>query len=98
LACTFEQQNIIKATWGIDIWCGALYNKVVIKTFEDESTQKIYQRQPSRKLPPDIQQVALRKLCMINNAVSLTDLRVPPANRLEKLNGDRAGQWSIRVN
>jgi len=70
----------------------------VIKTFKDEPTQKIYHRQPSRKLPPDIQQVALRKLRMINNATSLTDLRVPPANRLEKLSGDRAGQWSIRIN
>ena len=70
----------------------------MIKTFKDEPTQQIYQRQPSRKLPPDIQQVALRKLRMINNATSLTDLRVPPANRLEKLSGDRAGQWSIRVN
>jgi toxin HigB-1 len=70
----------------------------VIKTFKDAPTQKIYQRQPSRKLPPDIQQVALRKLRMINNATSLTDLRVPPANRLEKLSGDRAGQWSIRIN
>lgn len=82
----------------IDTWRNALYNKVVIKTFKDAPTQKIYQRQPSRKLPPDIQQVALRKLRMINNATSLTDLRVPPANRLEKLSGDRTGQWSIRIN
>jgi proteic killer suppression protein len=70
----------------------------VIKTFKDDLTQNIYQRQPSRKLPPDIQQVALRKLRMLNNATSLTDLRVPPANRLEKLSGDRSGQWSIRIN
>jgi proteic killer suppression protein len=70
----------------------------MIKTFKDEPTQNIYRRQPSRKLPPDIQQVALRKLRMINNAAALTDLRVPPANRLEKLSGDRAGQWSIRIN
>jgi proteic killer suppression protein len=70
----------------------------VIKTFKDEPTQEIYQRLPSRKLPPDIQQVALRKLRMINNATSLTDLRVPPANRLEKLSSDRVGQWSIRIN
>ena len=82
----------------LDTWRGALYNNVVIKTFKDEPTQKIYHRQLSRKLPPDIQQVALRKLRMINNATSLTDLRVPPANRLEKLSGDRAGQWSIRIN
>jgi proteic killer suppression protein len=85
-------------SWVIDIWRDALYNKVVIKTFKAESIQKIYQRQPWRKLPPDSQQVALYKLRMINNATSLTDLRIPPANRLEKLSGDRAGQWSIRIN
>jgi proteic killer suppression protein len=67
----------------------------VIKKIE---TLKIYQRQRSRKLPADIQQVALRKLRMINNAVSINDLRVPPANRLEKLSGNRAGQWSVRIN
>ncbi len=70
----------------------------MIKTFNNDETQKIYQRQRSQKLPSDIQQVALRKLRMINNAVTINDLRVPPANRLEKLSGDRAGQWSIRIN
>ena len=70
----------------------------MIKNFKDDETQKIYQRQRSRKLPSDIQQVALRKLRMINNSISINDLRVPPANRLEKLIGNRAGQWSIRIN
>jgi len=70
----------------------------VIKTFKDAGTQKIYQRERSRKLPSDIQQIALRKLRMINNAINLNDLRVPPANRLEKLSGNRAGQYSIRIN
>jgi len=70
----------------------------VIKTFRDAETEKIYQRERSRKLPSDIQQVALRKLRMINNAINLNDLRVPPANRLEKLSGNRAGQHSIRIN
>jgi proteic killer suppression protein len=70
----------------------------VIKTFKDGETEKVYHRQRSRKLPTNIQQVALRKLRMINNAVSINDLRVPPANRLEKLSGNRAGQWSIRIN
>jgi len=70
----------------------------VIKTFRNAETEKIYQRKRSRKLPSDIQQVALRKLRMINNAIDLNDLRVPPANRLEKLGGDRAGQHSIRIN
>jgi proteic killer suppression protein len=70
----------------------------VIKTFNNDETLKIYLRQRSQRLPSDIQQVALRKLRMINNAVTINDLRVPPANRLEKLSGDRVGQWSIRIN
>ncbi|MBN2547954.1 MAG: type II toxin-antitoxin system RelE/ParE family toxin [Anaerolineales bacterium] len=70
----------------------------MIQSFSNEETRKLYQRKRSRKLPPDIQSIALRKLRMINNAVSLNDLRIPPANRLEKLTGERAGQWSIRIN
>ena len=70
----------------------------MIKAFKDPETQKIYQRDRSRKLTFDIQQVALRKLRMINNAISINDLRVPPANRLEKLSGKREGQYSIRIN
>lgn len=70
----------------------------MIKSFKDAEAQKIYRRQRSRKLPSDIQQVALRKLRMINNAININDLRVPPANRLEKLKGNREGQYSIRIN
>jgi proteic killer suppression protein len=70
----------------------------VIKSCKDRETQQIFTRQRSLRLPPDIQQVALRKLRMLNNAHVLNDLRVPPANRLEKLVGDRAGQYSIRIN
>ncbi len=70
----------------------------MIKSFKDNETNKIYVRERSRKLPPDIQQVALRKLRMINNAKNIGDLRIPPANRLEKLSGNRAGQYSIRIN
>jgi len=70
----------------------------MIKTFKDEETQMIFNRQRSRKLPPSIQQTALRKLRMINNAYTNSDLKIPPANRLEKLRGDRAGQYSIRIN
>jgi proteic killer suppression protein len=70
----------------------------VIRSFKSEETEKIFNRQRSRKLPQDIQQVALRKLRMLNRAVTLDDLRIPPANRLEKLRGDREGQWSIRIN
>ena len=70
----------------------------MIKSFRDDDTERVYNRYHSRKLPPDIQQVALRKLRMLNNAVTLADLRIPPANRLEKLRGDREGQHSIRIN
>ena len=54
--------------------------------------------QRSRRLPQDIQPLSRRKLRMLNNARSLDDLRIPPANRLERLKGDRAGQYSIRIN
>ena len=70
----------------------------MIKSFKDRETQQIFTRQRSRRLPSDIQQVALRKLRMLNNAHALNDLQVPPANRLEKLEGDRVGQYSIRIN
>lgn len=49
-------------------------------------------------MPRNIQQVALRKLRMLNNAKNLSDLRIPPANRLEKLKGNRKGQFGIRIN
>jgi proteic killer suppression protein len=70
----------------------------VIQSWADAETEKLFNRQPSRKLPSDIQRIALRKLLMLDAATNLEDLRVPPANRLEKLKGDRAGQWSIRIN
>lgn len=70
----------------------------MIRTFKDKETQKVFERKRSRKLPSDIQQVTLRKLRMLNRAETLQDLRVPPANRLERLVGDREGQYSIRVN
>jgi len=70
----------------------------VIRSFKSKETEKIFNRERSRRLPSDIQQVALRKLRMLNRAVTLQDLRVPPANRLEKLSGGRAGQYSIRIN
>lgn len=70
----------------------------VIRSFKNKETQKIFERVRSRKLPSDIQQVALRKLRMLNRAETLQDLRVPPANRLEQLAGNRKGQYSIRIN
>jgi len=70
----------------------------MIRSFKETEAAKIYARQRSKKLPTDIQQVALRKMRMLNNALNLNDMRIPPANRLEKLSGNRAGQYSIRIN
>jgi proteic killer suppression protein len=70
----------------------------MIKSFKDLEAERIYTRLFSRKLPHDIQEIALRKMKMINNAVSINDLRIPPANRLEKLKKDRTGQYSVRIN
>lgn len=70
----------------------------MIKSFHDSETERIWNGSFSKRLPADIQAVARRKLRMLNNAQSLDDLRIPPANRLEALRGDRRGQHSIRVN
>lgn len=70
----------------------------MIKGFASSDTEALFQRRPSRTLPSDIQRRAYRKLLILDAAVSLNDLRVPPGNRLEALKGDRAGQHSIRIN
>ncbi|MCM1254248.1 MAG: type II toxin-antitoxin system RelE/ParE family toxin [Clostridium sp.] len=70
----------------------------MIKTFADKETEKIYNQLFSKKLPQAIQKIALRKLIMIDNAQNLEDLRIPPANHLEKLDGSREGQYSVRIN
>lgn len=70
----------------------------MIKSFADAETERVFNRRFSRKLPGDIQAVALRKLRMLNNAHGINDLSSPPANRLERLSKDREGQHSIRIN
>lgn len=70
----------------------------MITGFKDRETEKIWKGNISRRLPQDIQAVARRKLRMLNNAHNLDDLRIPPANRLEALKGQRKGQYSIRIN
>ena len=74
------------------------YNPGMIKTFRDSETEKVFNGRFSRKLPQDIQRIAERKLIMLHRSASLTDLRVPPSNRLEALHGERSGQYSIRIN
>jgi toxin HigB-1 len=70
----------------------------VLCSFADNDTERVWQRKPVRKLDQGTQRIALRKLLILDAADALGDLRVPPGNRLEKLKGDRAGTYSIRVN
>jgi toxin HigB-1 len=70
----------------------------MMRSFADKETEKVWREERSRKLPPDIQNTALRKLQMIAAASKIEDLLIPPGNRLEQLKGDRRGQWSIRIN
>ena len=70
----------------------------MLRSFRDKDTEAVWRRQRSRKLDTTAQRVAWRKLAMLDAAEILADLRVPPGNRLEKLAGDRVGQYSIRIN
>ena len=70
----------------------------MIKGLKDKEAERLFNREPTRKLAPEIQRIGLRKLRMLHRARSLEDLRVPPGNRLEALKGDRQGQYSIRIN
>ena len=70
----------------------------MIKTFKDKETEQVFNGRFSRRLPYNIQRVAERKLILLHRSATLNDLRVPPANRLEALKGQRKGQHSIRIN
>lgn len=70
----------------------------MIVSFGTRETEKIWEGQAVRHIPNEIQAVARRKLRMINNSISIADLKIPPANRLEKLKGDLSQFYSIRIN
>ena len=70
----------------------------MIKSFGSKETEKVWNGETSKKLPLETQKIGRRKLRMINSSIDLDDLRIPPANRLEKLSGDLAGLHSIRIN
>ncbi|MBU1326252.1 MAG: type II toxin-antitoxin system RelE/ParE family toxin [Alphaproteobacteria bacterium] len=69
----------------------------MIRSFRDRETEKVWSGAGSRRLPPEVQQAALRKLRALDAAERLNDLRLPPGNRLEALSGDRRGQYSVRI-
>jgi len=75
-----------------------MYVFAMILTFKCRDTERIWDMESVRRWPPEVQRAARRKLAMIDAAQAVQDLRVPPGNRLEALKGDRAGQYSVRVN
>ena len=74
------------------------YANGVIQRFAEKDTERVWQRVHVRKFGPDLQRIANRKLLILDAAETINDLRVPPGNRLEQLQGNRKGQHSIRVN
>jgi proteic killer suppression protein len=70
----------------------------VIKSFADRETEKLFRGRRSKVVPEQVRERALSKLLVLNAATNVEDLRVPPGNHLEKLRGEREGQWSIRIN
>jgi len=69
-----------------------------MKSFADKETERLFRGRKSKAVPTELRERALSKLLVLNAATNIEDLRAPPGNRLEKLRGDREGQWSIRVN
>ena len=70
----------------------------MIRSFRDRETELLFRRERNHAVPSDLQRIALRKLVQLDAAESLAELKIPPGNRLERLRGDRSGQYSIRVN
>lgn len=70
----------------------------MIRHFKCKETEKIFNREYSRKIPRNLHRIALRKLWILDAATNLNELRIPPSNHLEKLKRDRMGQHSIRIN
>ncbi|PJZ25543.1 plasmid maintenance system killer [Leptospira hartskeerlii] len=70
----------------------------MINSFKSKETEKVWNQEFSKKLPNQIQPIAYRKLVMIARSKQIEDLKIPPSNHLERLSGERAGQYSIRIN
>ena len=70
----------------------------MIVSFRSKETERIWNLESVKRIPLEVQKIGLRKLTMLNKSMSINDLRSPPANRLERLKGNREGQYSIRIN
>lgn len=102
MSITVNLKNFRDVTYNVYICLTYIFAygifKPMIKSFHDQETEKIYKQQKSRKLPVQIQERALKKLIILDNAVTENDLRIPPSNHLEYLKGNRKGECSIRIN
>lgn len=83
---------------GLDPYKQIVYIVVMISSFANKVTEKIFTTGKSKKLPPEIITRSIMRLTQLDSACEVTDLLLPPSNRLETLSGERAGQWSIRIN
>ena len=91
-------RGVVCALITLDVNTASRYARTVIRSFRDKESEKLFRREKCRAVPGSLGKAALRKLLILDAAENLDDLRVPPGNRLEKLKGDRAGQYSIRIN
>ena len=73
-------------------------NDIMLTSFGNKNTQKIWEGERVKGLPAEVQEIARRKLRMLNNSQNLADLKIPPSNRLEKLSGNLKNFYSIRIN
>ncbi len=85
-------------SFGIDPCKQNVYSWVMITSFANKETEKLFATGKSKKLPPEIIIRSIMRLTQLDSAREVTDLLIPPSNRLETLSGDRSGQWSIRIN
>jgi toxin HigB-1 len=88
----------VPAGMALDVIIASRYYGAMIRGFRDRDTERVFRRERVGKFAPPRRRAALRKLLILDAAESLQDLRVPPGNRLEKLAGDRDGQYGIRIN
>lgn len=101
--CRGKRGRVLSFCWNlglfpIDFCKQIVYAFHVITTFANKETEKIFATGKSRKLPPEIIARAIMRLTQLDSVREVTDLLMPPSNRLEALSGNRAGQWSIRIN
>ena len=103
MGCTrYPERHVLKLTWFISIKYLSLTlvtnGGSMLISFGDKDTKKIWEGERVRGLPTEIQEIARRKLRMLNNSQDLNDLQIPPSNRLEKLKGNLKDFYSIRIN